>query len=95
MATGLAKLRYYQIIGAAAGLCAIGSFMAFDMPRRVKIGIAVAWLILPPIFFFIELHWVRKHQPGELDACKLSQESASKIWAGVSAALALVLLDKS
>lgn len=90
MATALQKLRYYHILGAAMGICAIASFMAMDLCKDTKAGILVAWLVSPPIYLFFELHWVRRLYPTELENCKLSQESASRIWAGVAAALAVV-----
>jgi hypothetical protein len=46
---------------------------------------------VPPTYFFFELHWVRRRlDEKELSRCKESQEAAAKIWAGVSAALALI-----
>jgi cyanate permease len=88
------KSTFYRIIGGVAGIAAILSFLAFPLSDRWKLAIAIEWLILPPVFFFFELHWVRNHMPDELQNCKMSQESASKIWQGISAALLLVYFGK-
>lgn len=86
------KIKPYQIIGACFGLLAVGSLLAIDQKKELKTVIAVAWLVIPPIYFFFELHWGREHHPEQLENCKLSQESASKIWVGVAAALGLKTL---
>jgi hypothetical protein len=56
--------------------------------------VAAAWLVLPPVWFFFELHWVRRTRPEELASLKESQHSAAKIWAGVAAALGLLFFGK-
>ena len=81
-----------HVIGAIAALCAAGSFFIFPDAPQWKLRIVVAWMILPPVYFFFELHWVRRNRPERLAACKESQESAAKIWAGVVAALAFLYL---
>lgn len=88
------EIKPYQIIGGCFGLLAVVSFLAFNLSNQWKVFILSAWAVVPPIYFFFELHWVRKNRPSELENCKLSQESASKIWAGVAAALALVFFGK-
>ena len=81
-------IRYYHIIGVATGLAAVASF--FFVPLACQKLIAAGWMSLPPVWFFFEFHYVRKHRPGSLDSLKESQESAAKVWAGVAAALAIL-----
>jgi hypothetical protein len=65
-------------------------FMGSELTQDAKKYILVAWYLVPPTYFFFEIHWVRRNLPNELGNCKMSQEAAAKIWAGVAAALTLI-----
>lgn len=87
--------KLYQIFGAFMGVLAVISFLTPNtLTPEQKSWIAAAWLVIPPIYFFIEIHLVRRNHPDDLENCKLSQESASKIWAGVAAALSIIYFGK-
>lgn len=85
-------MRLIHALGFVWAAAAVASFLAGDLTPLAQKCIVVAWLLVPPIYFFFELHWVRKHLPTELENCKMSQQAAAKIWAGVSAALGLMYL---
>jgi hypothetical protein len=92
-------LRSYQIIGFLAGLAAVACFVAAPVANTAPVTntefwkrlVAAAWLVVPPVWFFFELHWVRNNR-GQvaLARCKESQDAAAKVWGGVAAALALL-----
>jgi len=88
--TATSFMRVIHILGFVWAGLAVASFLAWNVSPAVRKAILIAWLLVPPVYFFFELHWVRKHLRAELDNCKMSQEAATKIWAGVSAALALM-----
>lgn len=55
------------------------------------------WSVAPPIYFFFEFHWAKYRKPTEeikanINDVKESQDMASKIWAGLVAALAVLFL---
>jgi hypothetical protein len=90
MTNPLKHLTASHISGAIGALAALASFMGTLTPHDWKKLVLVAWLTIPPVFFFLEIHRVRRVNPQDLDDCKMSQESAAKIWAGVAAALAVL-----
>lgn len=49
--------------------------------------VLVLWLVLPPIYFFLEFHYVRRNHRDRLDDLRDSQNLAEKVWAGAAAAL--------
>ena len=56
--------------------------------RSFHLVVLGLWLVVPPIWFVIETMWlVKDRQNVEL---KQSQELISKVWAGVSALLAML-----
>jgi hypothetical protein len=83
-------MRVIHVLGFVWAGSAVASFLAWNLPGPLKVGILVAWLVIPPVYFFFELHWVRKHLAAELEDCKMSQEAAARIWAGVATALGLL-----
>lgn len=85
-------MRVIHVLGFVWAAAAVASFLAWTLSLAVQKGIIVAWLVIPPVYFFFELHWVREHLSAELEKCKMSQEAAAKIWAGVAAALGLIYL---
>jgi len=92
MTNPLKSLTASHISGAIGAIAAVASFMGDLSLHDWKKLVIVAWLTLPPVFFFLEIHRVRKDKPEEVDNCKLSQDAAAKIWAGVAAALIVLYL---
>ena len=78
-------------MGIAAVASFFGSFFA-ELPSKPSWPsfVLASWLVVPPIYFFIEFHRVRSKFPEQLEYLKESQASAEKIWAGVAAALAVL-----
>ncbi len=85
-------MRTIHILGFVWAAAAVASFLAWSLTPAIQKGVIVVWFLIPPVYFFFEIHWVRKHLPDELENCKMSQEAAAKIWAGVAAALGLIYL---
>jgi hypothetical protein len=91
---------HYGAIGAATAVLSIISVVtaAIIECEPFRKWLAVGWGVIPPIYFFFELHWARhKVEQGELAAkefanLKESQEKAEKIWAAVLAALSVLYL---
>jgi hypothetical protein len=52
------------------------------------------WAVGPPLFFFFEFHYVRSYFPELLQNTKESQELASRVWAGMTAALGFLFVRK-
>lgn len=92
----LPLLTYNSVIGTIAAMAAAISILwAVTHPGSLDCikSLVAGWSILPPIFFFVEFHWVRARCTAEtLQRCKDSEEFASKIWAGVVAALSVLYL---
>ena len=89
---GLPYYVWSGIIGSLLGIASI-AWMATDTREVVRKAIIAAWLVLPAIWFFAEYHCLRNRLPqAELQQLKDSQELASKIWAGVGAALAAMYI---
>jgi hypothetical protein len=83
----------YVVIAVLAVAAAIYSLTAATKgsPTTKKV-LLVLWLIVPPVFFFLE-YWIRHDQLaaiGDLERVKDMQQRAAQIWAGVAAALAAV-----
>jgi hypothetical protein len=60
--------------------------------RSIKIAQAIiltAWLVLPPVWFWIEYFYIylRSHPRDDLEEFKYGQDIASKIWIGLVTAL--------
>ncbi|HZF09964.1 MAG TPA: hypothetical protein VFE33_14335 [Thermoanaerobaculia bacterium] len=91
MSNPLKHLKTSHISGALGALAALASFISLT-PHDWKKLVIVAWLTIPPVFFFLEIHRVRRENPADLADCKMSQEAAAKIWAGVAAALVVLYL---
>src|SRR5262245_59964662 len=84
------RLEYFHVMGAIGFVAAAVSLTlagAIPLVRKVVLSL---WLVGPPIFFFDELHWVRKNERDKLADLKESQEAAARIWAGLAAVLALL-----
>ena len=85
-----------QVLATIVGGLALISILAGLrwLPENGKpawAGLVVAsWMIVPPIFFFAEFHWIRKYDPDNLERAKDSQAKAEKIWAGIAAALVVL-----
>lgn len=84
-------IRYFHVVGVIAGVAAVLSFLYVAYTDWRKFIVA-AWLVGPPVWFFFEFHSVRRHNPKDLPTLKESQEMATKIWAGVAAALTILYL---
>jgi len=65
-------MRVIHVLGFVWAGLAVASFLAGNFSPTIQKAIIIAWFLVPPIYFFFELHWVRKHLPRELDNCKMS-----------------------
>jgi len=90
-----------HVIGVLAGVAAVYTSLVAAIgatgPEHEQCvrWVVAGWLVLPPIYFFVEFHWVRsssKTTPELLKRVQESQELAGRIWAGVAAALAILYL---
>ncbi len=86
------------VIGASFTIGAIISLIFIPKQNpRMRAAILALWLIVPPVYFFGEFHYDRdwsKLPAAEMTDVKDSEDSASKVWAGVAAALALLYFKK-
>jgi hypothetical protein len=92
------KFDGYYILGFGLGLAAVASFLWYShFPPFVRQIIIAAWLVGPPIYFFFEFHAARNKPVDDatLTRVKDSQARAEKVWAGVSAALAVLYFKGS
>ena len=86
-------IRYYQVVGAVAGLAAVATFLLGPKQNQeLRAWLVAAWMIVPPLFFFAEHCLVRRYRPTEYLSMHEDQEAARHIWAGIAAALALLFL---
>jgi len=83
----------YVVMVVLAVAAAIYSLtVATKASPTTKRVLLVLWLILPPVFFFLE-YWFRHDHLvtiGDLERVKDLQQRAAQIWAGVAAALAAI-----
>jgi len=82
---------FYTFLVLASIAAAAYSLLSTNEPVEPKKLILVFWLVFPPTYFFLEYYF----RESKLDATELArlkdmQDRAAKIWAGVSAALALI-----
>ncbi|RBP40322.1 hypothetical protein DES53_10828 [Roseimicrobium gellanilyticum] len=84
------------IVSIVIALLSLGLAVLFPQHRVVMAFVLGGWAIIPPVYFFFELHHaIGKNIPGEVDRIKASQEAAAKIWAGVAAALGFIFIADS
>ena len=84
---------FYVGLAVFAVLAAVFSlFVGAKSSPNTKKVLLVLWLIVPPVFFFVE-YWLRRESlvaACDLERVKDMQQLASQIWAGVAAALGAI-----
>jgi hypothetical protein len=94
------------ILGVIAGLALIGSLWIVPdgwgkklsdggAIKKVQAGVLAAWVLLPPLYFWMEYFWLYKHlmpdgtRP-EFEAFKYGQDVSSRVWIATTSTLGLL-----
>ncbi|KZX57046.1 hypothetical protein A3709_04555 [Halioglobus sp. HI00S01] len=85
-------IRFITFLGVFLALTGLALILKFPDCHTIKTAVLASWGIGPPVWFFYEYHFVFRHpdKGGNADAVsefKYSQGLATKVWAGVLAAL--------
>jgi hypothetical protein len=77
-------------LGVLGVVAAIFSLFATSAQEETRQLILAAWVILPPIYFWLEYYFLcDKIPPKELEEYKMFRELSRDVWAGIAAALAV------
>jgi hypothetical protein len=90
-------IHHAAVLGGVAVTAAViaSVLVGLNLPGWTRVVVA-CWLVVPPVFFFWDLHY-----PGADDdknavvSRKDSEDAAAKVWAGVAAALVVLFVEES
>lgn len=87
------RYRLAGAVGIFLAILSVGWALAIGEGSPCLKWIVAVWSLVPPLWFFFELHWARaRRKDAILERLKESQASAAAVWAGLVAFLTVLYL---